>query len=64
MSFGSRRTAKDGDDFAVHMLAHVGGGAFQLYLDCQSTLNVPCGGSGTGTEAWAPRGHVWAPFWA
>eukprot|EP00959_Pyramimonas_sp_CCMP1952_P073279 1531910-Pyramimonas_sp.AAC.1 len=57
LSFGLRQTAEDGSDLAIHVLARVGRGPFQLHVGCQSTLNALRGGLGTGSEAGAPSGR-------
>ena len=60
---GPRQTAKDGEDFAVHMLTFLGIGPFELFLDCQSTLDILRKGPGAGVDASSSKGHLWGPFW-
>ena len=57
------RTAPDAEDFAVYMLKFVAMGQFELYIDCKSALRVLARGAGAGTNAAAPRPHLWGAFW-
>eukprot|EP00959_Pyramimonas_sp_CCMP1952_P053431 1117781-Pyramimonas_sp.AAC.1 len=63
-AFGPRQTSRDGEDFAIHMVARVGMPPFDLYFDFDTTLEVFLKGPGSGTSAGAPRGHLWPPFWS
>ena len=61
---GPRQTAKDGEDYAVLILTQCAMAPFELYADCQGTLDMLQGGQGLGASAGGPRAHLWAPFWS
>ena len=56
------QVARDGEDFAISMLAVVARPPFCCHIDCQGTLDCLHGGAAVATAASNPRAHLWRSY--
>ncbi len=56
--------ARDGEDYAAHMSAWLVEPPFELFVDCNGTLECLLGPPGYSTAPTNVRAHLWGPFWA
>ena len=58
------QVARDGEDFAVAMLAEVAQEPFEAYIDCQGTVDAAQAPHERTTTSSNPRAHLWGRVWA
>ena len=61
---GPLQEARDGEDYAIHMLPKVAMAPFHLFVDCAATVACLEGGQAYSTKHGNPRAGLWGPFWA
>ena len=64
MAVAPYQQARDGEDYAIHMLKYVGVPPFEIYTDCEGTLGCLKQPAQFSTGPQNPRAHLWGPFWA
>ena len=57
------QSSRDGEDWAIFMLCDVAMPPFQLYVDCQGTVDCLRKGPGAGEGPGELRAHMWDREW-